>query len=207
MMMVVHVCVEIAETILIVAIAVKKSVHSLSKGVHIMKKILLCSCVSAMLLLSSSSKVKVADIHCENIAKKYLLSYKTPKQPKAEVVEKSYSDDDLFWLSRVVSSEAKGEPLEGQIAVANVVLNRCRISSKSIKDIIFEKGQFQPVENKSIYDIPTDSAVEASIMALEGTKVIDDDVIHFYAPKLVSRGNSIRNTKIHRQIGNHIFSY
>ena len=32
--------------------------------------------------------------------------------------------DDLYWLSRIISAESRGEPLEGQIAVGNVVLNR-----------------------------------------------------------------------------------
>jgi N-acetylmuramoyl-L-alanine amidase len=35
-----------------------------------------------------------------------------------------YNADDLYWLSRIISAEARGESLEGQIAVGNVVLNR-----------------------------------------------------------------------------------
>ena len=33
-------------------------------------------------------------------------------------------EDKLYWLSRIISAESRGEPLEGQIAVGNVVLNR-----------------------------------------------------------------------------------
>ena len=35
-----------------------------------------------------------------------------------------YNQNDLYWLSRIISAESAGESLEGQIAVGNVVLNR-----------------------------------------------------------------------------------
>ncbi|MFR3921270.1 MAG: cell wall hydrolase [Dysosmobacter welbionis] len=31
---------------------------------------------------------------------------------------------DLYWLSRIISAESRGENMTGQIAVGNVVLNR-----------------------------------------------------------------------------------
>ncbi len=34
--------------------------------------------------------------------------------------------DDLWILAKTIWAEARGEPLEGQIAVANVILNRAR---------------------------------------------------------------------------------
>jgi N-acetylmuramoyl-L-alanine amidase len=37
-----------------------------------------------------------------------------------------YDEEDLYWLSRIISAEARGESLEGQIAVGNVVLNRMK---------------------------------------------------------------------------------
>ncbi len=33
-------------------------------------------------------------------------------------------EDDLYWLSRIIYAEAGAEPISGQIAVGNVVLNR-----------------------------------------------------------------------------------
>ena len=35
-----------------------------------------------------------------------------------------YNAVDYYWLSRIISAESQGEPLEGQIAVGNVVVNR-----------------------------------------------------------------------------------
>ena len=36
----------------------------------------------------------------------------------------SYDTDTVYWLSRIISAESSGDPLEGKIAVGNVVLNR-----------------------------------------------------------------------------------
>lgn len=35
-----------------------------------------------------------------------------------------HNASDLYWLSRIISAESRGETLEGQIAVGNVVMNR-----------------------------------------------------------------------------------
>ena len=44
-------------------------------------------------------------------------------------------EDKLYWLSRIISAESRGEPLEGQIAVGNVVLNR--VDSPDFPDTIY----------------------------------------------------------------------
>ena len=36
----------------------------------------------------------------------------------------TYDEEDLYWLSRIISAESQGEPLLGQLAVGHVVLNR-----------------------------------------------------------------------------------
>ena len=53
----------------------------------------------------------------------------------------SYNEDDVYWLSRIISAESRGEPLEGQIAVGNVVLNRVRSSAypNTIYGVIFDR--------------------------------------------------------------------
>lgn len=53
----------------------------------------------------------------------------------------SYSQEDVEWLARAVYSEARGEPYEGQVAVAAVVLNRVKSKDfpNTIKDVIFQK--------------------------------------------------------------------
>lgn len=40
--------------------------------------------------------------------------------------ENYYNQDDLFWLSRLIFAESGNQPLNGQIAVGNVVMNRVK---------------------------------------------------------------------------------
>lgn len=131
-----------------------------------------------------------------------------PKKKEVKKESKSYTDEDLYWLSRVVSSEAKGEPAKGQIAVANVVLNRVQSGEypDSIKEVVFQKKQFSSVRDKSIYKEPTEEAIESAKKALEGERVVDEDVMFFYNPKIAtSRWLDTRKKAV--DIGSHRFTY
>ena len=107
-----------------------------------------------------------------------------------------YTEDDLFWMGRIIHAESAAEPLRGQIAVGNVVLNRVRGNTfaDSVYDVIFEvcNGcyQFAPVENGHIYDAPDAQALLAAQMALAGFDAVGD-CRYFYAPRL-SKGTWIR---------------
>lgn len=121
----------------------------------------------------------------------------------------SYNEEDLYWLSRVISAESRGESLLGQIAVGNVVLNRVQSSEfpNTIKGVVFDRKngvQFEPVSNGTIYDSPTDSSVLAAKLCLEGAGVVGD-CLYFYAPAL-SKGTWIANNRTYyTTIGCHRF--
>ena len=72
----------------------------------------------------------------------------------------------------MVSSEARGESYEGQVAVAAVVINRVLDSRfpNNIKDVIYQKNAFSVVNNGEIFKNPTDSAYKAAREALFGLK-------------------------------------
>lgn len=134
-------------------------------------------------------------------------------QEEAEEEEEpppAYSEEDLDWLARLVHAEAQGEPLEGKIAVANVVLNRVKSRNfpDTIKQVIFQRVngryQFCPVRNGSIYQEPSQEALEAARLALEG-KIVVMDALYFYNPKL-ARSAWIRSRPVVRVIGNHNFA-
>lgn len=80
------------------------------------------------------------------------------------------SERDL--MARLVMAEAGGEDLQGQIMVANVVLNRYRCGysgSSSISDVINAPGQFEPVSTGRIWSLsPSASVYEAVDRALAG---------------------------------------
>ena len=125
-----------------------------------------------------------------------------------EVIE-TYTEEELYWLSRIVSAEARGESIEGQVAVANVVLNRVKSDyfPDSIEEVIFQSGQFCPVSSGSIYQDPVPSAVESAERALNGKRVLDKKVLFFYNPNTTSSSSWIRSRAVAQDIGNHRFAY
>ena len=95
--------------------------------------------------------------------------------------EQDYNDEDLYWLSRIIYAEAGGESLEGMIAVGNVVLNRVEAEQfpDNIYDVIFDFDngiQFSPAYYGSVYNTPSEDAVIAAKMALDGTDVVGDSL-------------------------------
>ena len=99
-----------------------------------------------------------------------------------------YNEDDVYWLSRIISAESRGEAQEGQIAVGNVVLNRVNSPDfpNSIPAVIFDRKngvQFEPVSNGTVYADPAPLSVEAARQVLDGTAVLKN-ALYFYAPSL-----------------------
>lgn len=116
---------------------------------------------------------------------------------------------DLYWLSRIISAESRGEPMEGQIAVGNVVLNR--VASKTFPDtiptVVFDRQyavQFEPVSNGTVYDTPAASSVEAARRVLNGEKTVEG-ALYFYAPALSPGTWIVSNRTYLTTIGCHRF--
>ena len=123
--------------------------------------------------------------------------------------DKYYNPDDLYWLSRIISAEAKGEGLIGQIAVGNVVMNRKASSAypNTIYGVIFDRRggtQFSPVSYGTIYQKPTASSIIAAKICLEGYS-ISDRVLFFMNPRIATNNWIAKNRKFEFRIGNHDF--
>ncbi len=122
-----------------------------------------------------------------------------------------YNSNDLYWLSRIISAEASGESLVGQIAVGNVVLNR-RASNQypnTVYGVIFDrKGgtQFSPVSMGTIYNSPTESSIIAAKICLEGYSV-DTDILFFMNPRIATSNWISKNRPYAFTIGRHSFYY
>ena len=127
----------------------------------------------------------------------------------AQAPQADYDEEDLYWLSRIISAESRGEPLLGQIAVGNVVLNRVKSSKypDTIREVVFDTEyavQFEPVANGTIYDDPTASAVVAAKLCLEGANVVGD-CMYFFAPALSPGTWIVNNCTYYTTIGAHRF--
>lgn len=62
------------------------------------------------------------------------------------------SAGDLQLMARAVNGEARGEPYEGQVAVAAVILNRVKSASfpNSVSGVIYQPGAFTAVSDGQI---------------------------------------------------------
>lgn len=123
--------------------------------------------------------------------------------------ESGYDAIDLYWLSHVIYAESGAEPMEGQIAVGNVVLNRVKSRNfpSTIPGVVFDRKngvQFEPVSNGTIYKTPSSVSMEAAKRALDGERPVGE-ALYFYAPAL-SQGIWITANRTYlRTIGCHRF--
>ena len=113
------------------------------------------------------------------------------------------------WLSRIISAESRGEPLLGQIAVGNVILNRVESSQypDTVEGVVFDTKygvQFQPVSNGTIYDAPASSSLVAAKLCLEGTDVVGES-LYFFSPALSAGRWIVSNATYYTTIGGHQF--
>lgn len=120
-----------------------------------------------------------------------------------------YSEEDLYWLSRIISAESRGEPLKGKIAVGTVVLNRVASGEfpDTIRGVIFDArwgGQFEPVRNGTVYNEPTRESVLAAQLCLQGAREAGDS-LYFLAPELTNNHWIMDNRTYVTAIGCHWF--
>lgn len=121
------------------------------------------------------------------------------------------TSDDLYWLAHIISAESQGEPMEGKIAVGNVVLNRVASPDfpDTVYDVIFDPrwgGQFEPVRNGTVYDEPTAESVQAAAACLSGANTAGDS-LYFLAPQLTENHWAMDNRTYVTTIGVHWFYF
>ena len=131
----------------------------------------------------------------------------------AELIPASeyYSENDLYWLSRIISAESGGESLYGQIAVGNVVLNRVRHKQypSTVYGVIFDRVggiQFTPVANGTVHKTPTSRSVIAAKICLEGYS-ISEEILFFMNPRIATSNWISKNRPFAFRIGNHDFYF
>ncbi|MRN54805.1 spore cortex-lytic enzyme [Paenibacillus monticola] len=80
------------------------------------------------------------------------------------------TDNDLKIMANAVYGESRGEPFEGQVAVAAVILNRVKSPSfpNTPSGVIFQPGAFTAVADGQIYLEPNEQARKAVQQALNG---------------------------------------
>lgn len=109
------------------------------------------------------------------------------KQPEAQKISRSadrprynLSDMERDLVERVVMAESGGESYEGQMLVAQCILNACEIDgirpAETIRKYAYAKGRPKPSE----------SVIRAvSAVFDRGEQVTDEPIVYFYAPAMV----------------------
>ncbi|MFO7819223.1 MAG: cell wall hydrolase [Halanaerobacter sp.] len=128
------------------------------------------------------------------------------KESLSKVSAHNLSREELDLLTRAVYSEARGENLEGQVAVAAVILNRIedhRFPSTA-KGVIFQPWAFTAVHDGQFWLTPDDSARRAVELALKGWDPSAGATFYYNPAKVTS--NWIYTRSIITRIGKHYFA-
>lgn len=118
----------------------------------------------------------------------------------------AYQEDVVYWLSHIINAEAGNQPLDGKIAVGNVVLNRVSSSRfpNTVYEVIFQRGQFTPVSNGSINLIPNEQSIVAAKLCLDGANTVGN-ALYFINPRYSPNSWAARNRPYVATIGAHAF--
>lgn len=118
--------------------------------------------------------------------------------------------EEIYLLAKLIHAEARGESIQGQIAVGAVILNRIKNPKfpKTIKEVIFQQTghvfQFSPVEDGSINLEPDLDAWRAARAAIRGEDPTRGSLF-FYNPDIAT-DRWIKTLPVSTVIGNHVFA-
>lgn len=113
---------------------------------------------------------------------------------------------DLNLMEHIVYGEARGEPLQGQIAIAAVILNRLHSSKfpNSIPGIVYSPGAFDAVSDGQVNLTPNAEAKHAVMDAVNGMDP-SHGAIFYFNPAKTSNAFVWSRPEI-TKIGHHIFT-
>lgn len=129
----------------------------------------------------------------------------SPAANTSNVSHTAVSSYDRELLAKLVHAEAGGEPMSGKIAVVDVVLNRVDSPEfpNNVHDVIYQPGQFTPVQNGRINNTPNAADYQAVNQALaSGNRQTHS--LYFYNPTIATN-HWLDHLPTSQVIGNHVF--
>lgn len=117
-----------------------------------------------------------------------------------------YDAEELFWLSRIITAESGNQPMEGQIGVGIVVMNRVASSiyPDTVEEVLAQKNQFTTYRGGRLADrTPKESCVIAAKIVLDGGMVEGLETALYFDSTESSW--AARNKECVASIGNHKF--
>ena len=115
--------------------------------------IILSAFYKAVYFSEDKYEAQIEESRCEaRVAEGKAKKWKEVADKSRSIVmrTKEIDFDDLYLLARLVESEAGNESYETKMMVASVVMNRVADSRfpNSIREVIYQKGQFEVTERK-----------------------------------------------------------
>lgn len=127
----------------------------------------------------------------------------TPPEEVSRYADLSISEDDIELLAALVYHEARGECFDGQVAVIEVVLNRCLSPEfpDTVEGVVFQKygdvWQFSPAPYIWTAE-PTQTQYDAVYTAINGADYVLPVETVFFSVEAY-------NENVVATIGNHVF--
>lgn len=121
-------------------------------------------------------------------------------EPPGRYGEIHLTDAEIDTLARVIWLEARGEPFDGQQAVAEVVFNRMLSPAfpDTLDEVIYQPRQFSTAERIQSAE-PTETQYIAISAALHGPNILPLEVVFF--------SQKGENDNVWGTIGGHVFCY
>lgn len=115
------------------------------------------------------------------------------------------SENELNMMANAVYGESRGEPFEGQVAVAAVILNRVKSPNfpKTPSGVIFQPGAFTAVADGQIWLKPNGQARKAVQQAVNGWDPTGG-CLYYFNPKTATSKWIWTRPQV-KTIGQHIF--
>lgn len=110
--------------------------------------------------------------------------------------------DDFELMGKTVFAEAKTEEFEGQVAVAEVILNRVESENfpDTVEEVIKQDGAFSSWGNGSVEAAPLDDECLEAVQDAVNERIFPEAVVYFREGRFHSFGTP------YTVIGNHYFS-
>ncbi|RJS62467.1 spore cortex-lytic enzyme [Bacillus sp. PK3_68] len=123
----------------------------------------------------------------------------------AQSVPPGFSQNDIQLMANAVHGEARGEPYEGQVAVAAVILNRLESQSfpNTVSGVIFEPRAFTAVADGQIWLTPNETSKKAVLDAINGWDPTSN-ALYYFNPDTATSSWIWSRPQI-KKIGKHIF--
>jgi len=158
-------------------------------------------------LVGPQTKLKLANA-TKNWNSSYMAEYWRSKSAGGSAVipqSSRFTAQEIQLMARVGHGEARGEPYEGQVAVAAVVLNRLKNPAfpNTVAGVIFQPGAFTAVDDGQVWLEPNETAYKAVRDAINGWDPTGGALYYFNPATATSKW--IWSRPQLKRIGKHIF--